>query len=61
MVMYDDLGASHTIDLYMAKTGGNSWEVTAFDHADGELQRRLSLFFRAARDTDAQFQLDTAI
>ena len=33
MVMYDNLGASHTIDLYMAKTASNTWEVTAFDHA----------------------------
>jgi flagellar hook protein FlgE len=34
MVMYDQLGASQTIDLYMANTGGNSWEVTAYNHAD---------------------------
>jgi flagellar hook protein FlgE len=34
MVMYDKLGASQTIDLYMANTGGNSWEVTAYNHAD---------------------------
>jgi flagellar hook protein FlgE len=33
MVMYDILGASHTIDLYMANTGSNTWEVTAFDHS----------------------------
>jgi len=34
MVMYDNLGASHTIDIYMAKTATtNTWEVTAFDHA----------------------------
>jgi flagellar hook protein FlgE len=33
MVMYDNLGASHTVDLYMANTGGNAWEVTAFDHS----------------------------
>jgi flagellar hook protein FlgE len=33
MVMYDNLGASHTIDLYMANTGSNNWEVTAFDHS----------------------------
>ncbi len=34
MVMYDQLGASQTIDLYMTNTGGNSWEVTAYNHAD---------------------------
>jgi flagellar hook protein FlgE len=34
MVMYDKLGASQTIDLYMANTGGNSWEITAYNHAD---------------------------
>jgi flagellar hook protein FlgE len=33
MVMYDNLGASHTIDLYFAKTGTGSWEVSAFDHS----------------------------
>ena len=34
MVMYDNLGTSHTIDVYMAKTATtNTWEVTAFDHA----------------------------
>ncbi len=33
MVMYDNLGASHTIDIYMANTGSNNWEVTAFDHS----------------------------
>jgi flagellar hook protein FlgE len=33
MVMYDNLGASHTIDLYMANTGSNNWEITAFDHS----------------------------
>jgi flagellar hook protein FlgE len=33
MVMYDNLGASHTIDLYFAKTGTGTWEVSAFDHA----------------------------
>jgi flagellar hook protein FlgE len=34
MVMYDNLGASHTIDLYMTNTGTNTWEVTAFDHSN---------------------------
>ena len=33
MVMYDNLGGSHTIDLYYAKTGTGTWEVTAFDHS----------------------------
>lgn len=33
LVMYDNLGASHTIDLYFAKTATNTWEVTAFDHS----------------------------
>jgi flagellar hook protein FlgE len=33
MIMYDNLGASHTIDLYMTNTGTNTWEVSAFDHA----------------------------
>jgi flagellar hook protein FlgE len=33
MVMYDNLGGSHTIDLYYAKTGTGTWEVSAFDHS----------------------------
>lgn len=33
MVVYDNLGASHTIDIYMSKTATNTWEATAFDHA----------------------------
>ncbi len=33
MVVYDNLGASHTIDLYLSKTATNTWEATAFDHA----------------------------
>jgi flagellar hook protein FlgE len=33
MVMYDNLGGSKTIDIYMAQTGSNTWEVSAFDHS----------------------------
>jgi flagellar hook protein FlgE len=33
MVMYDSLGAPHTIDLYFAQTSSGTWQVTAFDHA----------------------------
>ena len=55
MVMYDNLGASHTIDLYMANTGSNNWEVTAFAHSRGFLGR-LSLYLRPADDTDPEFQ-----
>ena len=33
MVMYDNLGASHTIDLYFAQTSSGNWEATAFDHS----------------------------
>ncbi len=33
MVMYDNLGASHTIDIYMANTGSNTWQISAFDHS----------------------------
>lgn len=33
MVMYDNLGASHTIDIYFSNTGSGTWEATAFDHA----------------------------
>jgi flagellar hook protein FlgE len=33
MVMYDNLGASHTVDIYMSKTASSTWEVAAFDHA----------------------------
>lgn len=34
LVMYDDLGASHTIDVYFAQTASGTWEVSAFDHSD---------------------------
>lgn len=33
MVMYDNLGASHTVDIYFAMTGTGSWQVSAFDHS----------------------------
>ncbi len=33
MVMYDDLGTPHTIDLYLSQTSANTWQVTAFDHS----------------------------
>ena len=29
--MYDNLGGSHTINLYFTNTGSNTWEVDAFD------------------------------
>lgn len=32
MIMYDNLGAPHTIDLYVAQTSSGTWEVSAFDH-----------------------------
>ena len=31
LVTYDNLGASHTINVYFAKTGTNTWEVDAYD------------------------------
>jgi flagellar hook protein FlgE len=31
LVVYDDLGGAHTINLYLANTGANSWEIDAFD------------------------------
>jgi flagellar hook protein FlgE len=31
LVVYDNLGASHTINLYYTNTGSNTWEVDAFD------------------------------
>jgi flagellar hook protein FlgE len=34
LVVYDNLGAAHTINLYFAKTGTGSWEVDAYDSAD---------------------------
>lgn len=33
MVMYDNLGTPHTIDLYLSQTSTNTWQVTAFDHS----------------------------
>jgi flagellar hook protein FlgE len=31
IVAYDSLGGAHTIDLYLANTGANTWEVDAYD------------------------------
>lgn len=31
LVTYDNLGSAHTINLYFSNTGGNTWEVDAFD------------------------------
>jgi flagellar hook protein FlgE len=31
VVAYDNLGDAHTINLYFAKTGANTWEVDAYD------------------------------
>src|ERR1700677_3024253 len=34
LVVYDNLGGSHTINLYFTNTGSNTWEVDAYDAAD---------------------------
>ncbi len=31
LVVYDNLGGAHTINIYFANTGGGNWEVDAFD------------------------------
>jgi flagellar hook protein FlgE len=31
VVAYDNLGGAHTVNLYFAKTGANTWEVDAYD------------------------------
>ena len=31
LVVYDNLGGSHTINLYFTNTGSNTWEVDAYD------------------------------
>jgi flagellar hook protein FlgE len=31
LVVYDNLGGAHTINLYFTNTGSNTWEVDAFD------------------------------
>jgi len=31
LVVYDNLGGAHTINLYFTKTGSNTWEVDAYD------------------------------
>jgi len=31
MIAYDNLGGAHTIDIYLTKTGANTWESTAYD------------------------------
>ena len=34
LVVYDNLGGSHTINTYFTNTGPNTWEVDAYDAAD---------------------------
>ena len=34
LVVYDNLGGAHTINLYFTNTGANTWEVDAYDAAD---------------------------
>ena len=34
MTVYDDLGQADTLDVYFTKTGDNSWEAAAYNHAD---------------------------
>jgi flagellar hook protein FlgE len=31
LVVYDNLGGAHTVNLYFTNTGSNTWEVDAFD------------------------------
>lgn len=33
LVVYDNLGAKVTLDVYLTKTGANAWEAAVFDHA----------------------------
>ena len=33
LTAYDNLGGSHTINLYMSNLGGGQWEVAAYDNA----------------------------
>jgi flagellar hook protein FlgE len=34
LVVYDNLGGAHTINIYFANTGANTWEVDAYDASD---------------------------
>jgi flagellar hook protein FlgE len=34
LVVYDNLGGAHTINLYFTNTGPNTWEVDTFDASD---------------------------
>lgn len=33
LIVYDDLGSKVTLDVYVSKTGANSWEVAVFDQS----------------------------
>ena len=35
LVVYDNLGGAHTINLYFANTGADAWNVAAFDASSG--------------------------
>jgi flagellar hook protein FlgE len=37
LVVYDNLGGSHTINLYFTNTGSNTWEVDAYDASDASV------------------------
>jgi flagellar hook protein FlgE len=34
ITVYDDLGTSHVMDVYLTKTGNNTWEAAAYPQAD---------------------------
>ena len=58
LVVYDNLGGSHTINLYFTNTGSNTWEVDAYRCVECVRKRRFSLFVRPAGDADPHLQPD---
>jgi len=59
LVTYDDLGNEVTLDLYMTKTGANSWEVTAYDSADASASGGFPYANPALATTTLQFDPTT--
>ena len=58
LVVYDNLGGSHTINLYFTNTGSNSLGGRRVRCVESVHQRRFPLFVGSARDPDPHLQSD---
>jgi flagellar hook protein FlgE len=59
LVTYDNLGNQVTLDLYMTKTGANTWEVAAYNSADASAAGGFPYANPALATTTLQFDPTT--